>query len=224
MSAYATVFTQAMESAGISNVRVVQAVGGGISPANVSHWRHGRRPIPAEYAPALAALLNVEPEAISESYARLTHAQAAAMHDAVGAPNHISLERLGGFGRQDGPHRILLPDFLVMPRIGATRLSELRWTLQPSTAMSPAIHRHALVLLDGSATDRDLITDGGVYAYTLWGRPDIRRIHIRREGWALARYSNAADHTFVPNDDLDAILLRGAVLGWLDTTPAADVL
>jgi DNA-binding transcriptional regulator YdaS (Cro superfamily) len=224
MNRHAATFTRAMEAAGVSNAKIIEEVGGTITPANVSHWRHGRRPMPAEYAPAIAALLRVDPESISEAYARLTHAQAAAAQDVAGVAGHLAIEQLPGFVRHEGPRRILLPDFLVRPRIGTTPVAGIRWTLQPSTAMAPAIHRHALVLIDSTATDRSLITDGSVHAYTLWGRPDIRRILIRRDGWALARHANPADHTFVPTDELGEIGLFGAVLGWLDTTPPLGVL
>jgi len=51
------------------------------------------------------------------------------------------------------------------------------------------IRRNALVLVDTSVTRHEDVVDGGLYAYTLWGRPDIRRFLPRRDGWLLVGQS-----------------------------------
>lgn len=219
MSRYANAFTRAMEITGISNARVIEEVGGTITPANVSHWRHGRRPIPPEYAPALGRLLKVEPELISEAYARLLQAQTDAGQARPSTPSHVTLDRLDGFGPiGGGPQHVVIPEFLIQTRVGRANLSDVRWTFQPSTAMAPAIERDAFVLLDASITSLDRIVDRGVYAYVLWGRPDIRRVLIRREGLALACFSRDADHTFVPKEDITSLELLGEVVDWINTS------
>lgn len=215
-SKYARAFADAMAASGTSNARIVSLVGGTITPANISNWKHGRRPIPAEYAPAIAALLNIPPERISAAYERLVRAQADASQGAPAIAGHVVVERLQDFGGTVDLQRIVLPEFLLRTRIGITPLSAVRWTFQPSTAMAPAIHRHALVFVDASSTRRDQVVEGGTYAYKLWGRPDIRRILIRKDGWALARYGNDIGHTFVPEDDLSSLEIMGSVLGWID--------
>lgn len=223
MSNYAAAFVKAMASSGVSNARVVEEVGRAISPANVSHWRHGRRPIPAEYAPALGRLLKIEPESISEAYARLLQAQSDAEQARPAMPGHVTLDRLEGFGPiGGGPQHVVVPDFLIQPRIGRVDLCDVRWTFQPSTAMAPAIERDAFILVDASIKSLDRIVDRGVYAYVLWGRPDIRRVLIRRDGFALACFSNDADHTFVPKEDIASLELLGAVVDWINTSASTD--
>lgn len=41
----------------------------GVEPNNISHWIHGRRPVPAVYARPLATMLGVDPASISTAFA-----------------------------------------------------------------------------------------------------------------------------------------------------------
>jgi hypothetical protein len=190
---------------------------------NVSQWRTGRRPIPAERAVAIAALLGVAPESISEGYERLLHAGYTPPHKALSlgsragaAPvDHVTIERLAEFGHADGPTRILLPDFLARRKIGLSAIEDVRWTLQPSHAMAPEIDRHALVLVDITATQHAQVVDGGTYAYSLWGRPDIRRLLIRRDHWLVLGYGKDAEYTEVQTSELSNLKILGVVLGAL---------
>jgi hypothetical protein len=217
MNQYTAAFVQAMEATGTRNTAVVAHLANRVSPADVSNWRVGRRPIPAEHAPAVAALLNIEPTSISAAFERLVVAGfSPASQSAKAITGHISLDRLEDFGLIEGSARILLPEFLVRPRIGPTSLASIRWTLQPSLAMEPEIKRNALILLDVTASQQAHVVDGGTYAYTLWGRPDIRRILIRRDAWLLARFGKDSDHTLVPEADLADLRILGAVVGWIN--------
>lgn len=220
MNKYAQAFAQAMDETGTRNTAVASRAG--VLENNVSQWRTGRRPIPAERAVAVSALLGVPPERISEAYERLLLAGYSAptittespSEDAVPA-DHVSIERLQGFGRPEGPVHILLPEFLVRRRIGLTPIEHVRWTLHPSRSMEPEIERHALVLVDVTASIHEHVVDGGTYAYTLWGRPDIRRILIRKDSWSVACYGKDADSTDVQASDLSNLNLFGAVIGSL---------
>lgn len=220
MTRHSEAFAEAMKATGTRNTAVVEHLGGRISPSDVSNWRVGRRPMPAEHAPAVAALLNVQPEEISQAYERMvlaglpiTGVRSTAPRPAAG---HVSLDRLEEFGHLDGPMRIVLPDFLVRPRIGLAPIQNVRWALQPSEAMEPEIRRHALVLVDTSMTEHAHVVDGSAYAYTLWGRPDIRRIQIRRDEWFLVRHGSGTEHTIVPEADLEHLRILGAVSGWIN--------
>lgn len=220
MNKYAQAFAQAMDATGTRNTAVASHAG--VLENNVSQWRTGRRPIPAERAVAVSALLGVPPERISEAYERLLLAgySAPAMpvqnlrEDAVPA-GHVAIERLEDFGRPEGPAHILLPEFLSHRKIGLTPMEHVRWTLHPSRAMEPEIDRHALVLVDITACSHEHVVDGGIYAYTLWGRPDIRRVLIRKNSWSVACYGKDADSTDVPDSDLGNLHIFGAVIGSL---------
>lgn len=217
MNEYNEVFAQAMEATGMRNTAVVAHLGNRVSPSDVSNWRVGRRPIPPEHAPAVAALLNIAPESISQAYERMVLSGFAAQPgNSKAVAGHVALDRLEDFGPQEGGTRIVLPEFLVRPRIGLTPLSSIRWALQPSQAMEPEIKRHALTLLDVTATQQEFVMDGGTYAYTLWGRPDIRRIIIRRDVWSLVRHGNDAQSTLVSEEDLKHLRILGAVVGWIN--------
>lgn len=220
MNKHSEAFAGAMKATGTRNTAVVEHLGGRISPSDVSNWRVGRRPIPAEHAPAVAALLNVQPEEISQAYERMvlaglphSSAKSGTQRPAAG---HVSLDRLEEFGFAEGPMRLVLPEFLVRPRIGLAPLQSIRWTLQPTEAMEPEIRRQALVLVDTSVSGLDHVVDSGAYAYTLWGRPDIRRIQIRREAWCLVRHGSGIEHTIVPEADLEHLRILGAVCGWIN--------
>ena len=221
MDRYARAFAEAMDSTGTRNITV--AAHARVGSNNVSQWRTGRRPIPAERAVAIAALLGVAPERISEGYERLLHAgytpphKAASLGARTGASpvDHVTIERLPEFGHSEGPARILLPDFLARRKIGLTAIEEVRWTFQPSHAMEPEIERHALVLVDITATQHDQVVDGGTYAYSLWGRPDVRRLLIRRDHWLVLGYGKDAEYTEVQTSELPNLKIFGAVLGAL---------
>jgi hypothetical protein len=217
MNRYNEAFAQALETSGIRNTAVVSHLGNRVSPSDVSNWRVGRRPIPAEHAVAVGALLNVPPERISHAYERMVLAgYTANLGGTRPVAGHVSLDRLEEFGPQEDVTRIVLPEFIIRPRIGLVPLSNIRWALQPSQAMEPEIKRHALTLIDVTATQQQYVVDGGTYAYTLWGRPDIRRIMIRRDTWSLVRHGNDAQSTLVSEDDLKHLRILGAVVGWIN--------
>lgn len=221
MDKYARTFAEAMDFTGTRNTIV--AAHARVGSNNVSQWRTGRRPIPAERAVAIAALLGVAPESISEAYERLLHSGYTAPHKNIspgarsGATpvDHVTIERLPEFGNAEGPSRILLPDFLMRRKIGLAVIENVRWTLQPSHAMEPEIARHALVLVDITATRHDEVVDGGTYAYSLWGRADIRRLLIRRDHWLVVGYGKDAEYTEVQSSELPNLKIFGAVLGAL---------
>ena len=221
MDRYARAFAEAMDSTGTRNITV--AAHAMVGSNNVSQWRTGRRPIPAERAVAIAALMGVAPERISEGYERLLHAGYTPPHKTLsigsrtGASpvDHVTIERLAEFGHAEGATRILLPDFLARRKIGPAAIEEVRWTFQPSHAMEPEIERHALVLVDITVTQHDQVVDGGTYAYSLWGRPDIRRLLIRRDHWLVLGHGKDAEYTEVQASELSNLKIFGAVLGAL---------
>lgn len=213
---YSLTFMDLMEVTGIRNTEIAKRAG--VVEAYVSQWRTGRRPIPAERAPIVAEMLGVPPERISEPYARLLLA-GCIPRDGFSAGSvpagHLPLDRLHSFDYGDGPSFIVLPEFLVKQKIGMTPIQEVRWTLQPNDAMAPLIMQHSVVLVDARTLTHDRVVDGGLYACTLYGRPHIRRIQIRREGWALCAQDTERDRILVDESELSALLLRGLVVGWL---------
>lgn len=221
MDKYAQAFADAMNETGVRNTTVAAQLEG-IGYNNVSQWRTGRRPIPADHAPAIAALLDVPPERISKAYARRMHAESARMAMASGSPDrgivpteHVAIHHLPGFGRGDGCERILLPEFIVRRELGPTAIENVRWAVQLSRAMEPEIKRFALVLVDTSISTHEDVVDGGIYAYTLWGRPDIRRLLVRRDAWSLVGQGGGSERIDVSAADLSNIRIHGAVTGWL---------
>lgn len=221
MDRYARAFAEAMDSTGTRNTTV--AAHARVGSNNVSQWRTGRRPIPAERAVAIAALMGVAPERISEGYERLLHAGYTPPHKtlsigsrtAASPVDHVTIERMAEFGHTEGATRILLPAFLARRKIGPAAIEEVRWTFQPSHAMEPEIERHALVLVDITITQHDQVVDGGTYAYSLWGRPDIRRLLIRRDHWLVLGHGKDAEYTEVQASELSNLKIFGAVLGAL---------
>ncbi len=217
MNEFTAAFTKAMEDTRTRNTAVVALLGNRVSASEVSSWRAGRRPIPAEHAPAIGVLLNVPPEQISGAYARTLmaglSAQTVGLRSVAG---HVMIERLEGFSHLEGTSRVALPEFLVRPKIGLTRMESLRWTVQPSLAMEPDIRQNALVLVDMSVSQQAHVVDRGLYAYTLWDRPDIRRIVIRRDAWSLCCGGKDADSTEVSESDLEHLRVLGAVIGWIN--------
>jgi hypothetical protein len=220
MNKFSQAFADAMERTGIRNT-VVAAHLGTIGYNNIAQWRTGRRPIPAEHAAKVAALLGVPPESISEHYDRLLHA-GAVLPGAVGPASrsspparHSVISQLEGFGRAEEPDRIWLPESVVKRKLGPTPVEHVRWALQLSWAMAPEIERHALVLVDITANRHDEVLDGGLYAYSLWGRPDIRRITIRRDAWGLVGTNPEVERIAVGESELSQLHIFGAVVGWL---------
>ncbi len=221
MNAYTANFVAAMDTTGTRNRTLVAALNNRVSSSDVSSWRMGRRPIPAEHAPVVANLLGIPPERISEAYERLLLAglpvHAAADSQTHGLiSGHLTIHRLEGFGQISGPPRIVIPELVARPRIGMTSFNALRWTLQPSIAMEPEIRQGVLVFIDTSVNRHDQVVDRGIYAYILWGRPDIRRIQVRRDSWALSCAGKEAEATVISEAELDQVSLLGAVVGWIN--------
>ena len=221
MNAYNANFVAAMQATGTRNVTVVAALKNRVSASDVSSWRMGRRPIPAEHAPVIATILGIQPESICEAYERLLlaglPAQATSDSQAQGLiSGHLTIQRLEGFGHFGGPPRIVIPELIARPRIGMTSFNALRWTLQPSIAMEPEIRQGVMVFIDTSVNRHDQVVDRGIYAYTLWGRPDIRRIQVRKDTWALSCTDKDADATIIPGAELEQVSLLGTVVGWIN--------
>lgn len=216
MDKFSRAFAEAMDATGTRNTDVAKRAG--VVDNYVSQWRTGRRPVPAGRAPIVAEMLGVPPERISEPYARLLMS-GCIPRDGIGAgtvpAGHVPLDRLQMFDYGDGPGFILLPEFLVRHKIGMTPLDDVRWTLQPNDAMAPMIAPHTVVLVDTRTLTQDRVVDGGLYAYTLYGRPHIRRILIRRDGWVLCAQDAEKDRILVEESELPALILRGLVVGWL---------
>ena len=221
MNDYTANFVAAMEATGTRNRMLVAALNNRISSSDISSWRAGRRPIPAEHAPVIATVLGIAPEHISEAYERLLLAGLPAQttdsqqaHSLVSG--HLTIQRLEGFGYFGGPPRLVIPELIVRPRIGTTTLSALRWTLQPSVALDPEIRQGTPVFIDTSIRRHEQVVDRGIYAYMLWGRPDIRRIMVRRDSWALSCVNKEADATVLPEAELEQMSILGAVVGWIN--------
>ena len=220
MDKYAEALMQAMDDTDTSSTRVAEVARVGRN--NVAHWRAGRRPIPAEHALSIAALLGVAPERISKAYDQRQRTDSArqimgvqSLRSGTSPEGHVTIDRLAGFGRGDGPNRIWLPEFMVRRELGLTAIDNVRWAVQPSRAMEPEIRRHAVVLLDVAVCRQEHVLDGGIYAYTLWGRPDIRRIAIRRNAWILTGSDRDAERMEVQEADLPNLTILGAMSGCL---------
>lgn len=216
MDKYTRAFCEAMDATRTRNSDVAKRAG--VVDNYVSQWRTGRRPIPAGRAPAVAEMLGVPPERISEPYARLLMS-GCIPRDGIGSgtvpTGHIAVDRLHSFDYGDGPGFILLPEFLVRQKTGMTPLDEIRWTFQPNDAMLPLIPARTLVLVDVRTLTQDRVIDGGIYAFTLFGRPHIRRILIRHEGWVLCMQDSDKDRILVEDPTMPELSLRGSVVGWL---------
>jgi DNA-binding transcriptional regulator YdaS (Cro superfamily) len=218
MNKYSQAFADAMKRTGLRNTVIATHVGK-VGNNCVAQWRTGRRPIPAEHAPKVAGLLGILPEHISESYDRLLKA-GALLPDATPGRNappagHVMLSQLEGFGREAEQTRIWLPESITRRKLGLTRPDDVRWTLQPSLSMAPEIERQALVLIDITADRSEEVVDGGLYAYALWGRPDIRRILIRRDAWTLAGTNQEVERVTVTTEELPELRVFGSVIGWI---------
>lgn len=126
---------------------------------------------------------------------------------------HVELEVLPGFGLPEGPTNILLPQFVLQRKIGMAAIGNVRWAIAPSRAMEPEIERHQLVLVDVTHASLADVIDGTTYAYTLWDRPDVRRILHRRDHWSVVGFGKGAESTDVYKDDSDSLIIFGAVVG-----------
>jgi transcriptional regulator with XRE-family HTH domain len=215
MSDYSKALTEAIKRAGVRNDYIAQQIG--VTSGNqVSQWRRGRRPIPAHVAPKLAALLSVPPEAISAAYARLLDAGMPPEPQETLIPSgHVRIPSLAEFGRTGAMDDCYLLDVLARRKLGTTPLEHARWTLQPNATMAPLIERDDVLLVDARATQRADVMDGSIYAFTIWGRADARRILVRRDHWVLAGQSPEVDRITVYESDLEQVRLFGMVVGWL---------
>ena len=220
MNRYSQAFADAMEKTRLRNTTVAAHIGT-IGDNNIAQWRSGRRPIPAEHAAKVAALLGMAPETISEPYDRLLQSGAIAPRtdgpSAWASPpaGHLLIEHLEGFGRTDEQAHAWVLEFMLKRELGITPLENVRWVIQQSRTMEPEIKRHALVLVDITAHRHEDVVDGGLYAYSLWGRSDIRRIMIRRDAWVLVGANEDRSRTPVTEAELSGLQLFGAVVGWL---------
>ena len=220
MNKYTEAFVAAMDHSRIRS-RTLAAQVGTFSDNSVAQWRSGRRPIPAEYAVKIAKVLGVRPESVSEPYDRLL--QCGVITSSAGAPQawanppagHAVIERLPGFCRADEQEHIWLPERMLRRELGATPVENVRWVTQQSRTMEPEIKRHGVVLVDISATRLEDVVDGGVYAYSLWERSDIRRVAIRRDSWVFVGDNEERARTPVPIAELSELQLLGMVIGWL---------
>lgn len=187
------------------------------TPNVISQWKYGWRPMPARYASKIASVLGIAPETISAAYAKLKEEGCLPGPDeSLSLPSgHARLGRLDGFGREHGPHQAVLPLFVVEMKIGNTPLSSVRWVLQPTGAMAPLIPQGSLVLLDSDVKTHEAVVDGGIYAYTLYGRPYVRRVLIGRDAWSLCGYDAGIERVMIRVEDLDDLCIHGAILGWL---------
>jgi transcriptional regulator with XRE-family HTH domain len=217
---YAKSLAEAMDSNGIKSVEVAKAARVGSN--NVAHWRAGRRPVPADRAVAIATLLGVPPERISKAYDLKYRTRAVqklpALRNTEYGPcpeGHVVIQQLENFGRTDSLGCIWVPEILVRREAGMISLDDLRWTIQLSRTMEPAIKRQAILLLDITVSKHEDVLDGGIYAFTLYGRPDIRRVAIRRDGWMFTGQAPDVDRTVVSLDELPELCIHGAVIGWL---------
>jgi transcriptional regulator with XRE-family HTH domain len=128
---------------------------------------------------------------------------------------YISVPRVMEFGRFDTPEALLFPDFLLRRKIGVTPVEDVRWLLNPTSAMEPVIEQHAVVLVDVSKSGHEAVLDGLTYAYTLSGRPDVRRILIRTDHWSVASPVKGGDYRDVYDDDMKELKVLGEVIGSL---------
>lgn len=188
----------------------------GASSNQVSQWRRGRRPVPAHFASNLGSILSVPPESISGAYARLIEAGLGIEpHEAPTPKSHVRIPRLADFGRPESLTDCFLLELLALRKLGATPLEHARWTLQPNAAMAPLIERDAVALVDTRATNQADVMDGAIYAFTIWGRSDVRRILVRRDHWLLVGQSAEVERIEVHEADLKQLQLFGMVVGWL---------
>lgn len=216
MDAFALSLSDAIDRSGMRSDHIAKQVGA--SANQLSQWKNGRRPVPAHYAPGLASVLSVAPEAISSAYARIAQAGLTAdgREETPYVPNgNVRIPRLAGFGKPNSMDDCYLLETLAHRKLRATPPEHCRWTLQPNAAMSPLIERDDVLLIDVRAVEHADIMDGALYAFALWGRPDVRRVFVRRDHLLLVAHSPEVERIEVHSDDMGEFKLFGMVVGWL---------
>lgn len=71
------------------------------------------------------------------------------------------------------------------------------------------------MLIDITTNALDEAVDGGLYAYTLWGRPDIRRTSMRKGVLTLTGANQDIERIIIDEQELEQFHLCGAVIGWI---------
>lgn len=179
----------------------VMAAAAGMKRAAQIRYEKGERSPDADYLAAVATL------GVDVAYVLTGE------HTTAAPAGYASLPRVMAFGNLDLPETLLLPDFLVRRKIGMTPAMNVGWVMNPSPAMEPVIEQHAIVLLDVTKTGLDAVVDGMTYAYTLSGRPDVRRILIRKDHWTVIGAGKGAELRDVYLSDLAGLKILGAVIG-----------
>lgn len=213
---FSSALADALDRSRMTNAELAERIGVN-HPNVISQWKLGWRPMPARYAPKMAAMLGVRPEAISPAYAQLRKEGCVPPSDLdSGLPSgHVALDRLHGFCRENGPNQAVLPAFVVEMKLGNTPMEHVRWIFQPTGAMAPTIPQGSLVLLDSTRNSHDDVVDGELYAYELYGRPYVRRIQIGRNSWALCGHDAGIERVVIKTAELKDLKIMGLVLGWL---------
>jgi hypothetical protein len=216
MDSFAQALSDAIDDSGMRGDFIAKQIG--TSANRLSQWKNGRRPVPAHYAPTLAAVLAVPPERISGAYAKVIEAGLSIDSANRSAPipsGNVRIPRLADFGRPEAMDDCYLLEVIARRKLGTTPVDDCRWALQPNAAMSPLIERDCVLLIDTRITRHADIMDGAVYAFTLWGRSDVRRIFVRRDHLLLAAHNSEVERIEVHGDDLADLHLHGLVVGWL---------
>lgn len=216
MDAFAQALSDAIDQSGMRGDHIAKQVG--TTPNQLSQWKNGRRPVPAHYAPGLASVLLIRPESISNAYARVIEAGFTidGVNGEVAVPvGNVRIPHLGAFGRPDMMTDCYLLEVLARRKLGTTPIESCRWALQPNGAMSPLIERDNVLLIDIRTTVHAEVMDSAIYVFTLWGRPDVRRIFVRRDHLLLVAHSPEVERIEVHGDDLADLNLHGMVVGWL---------
>jgi len=214
---FSVAFAEALDQSRLTSTQLAERIGVN-SLSVISQWKSGNRPVPAVYARQLAAMLGVLPESISSPYAKLIEEGfVSSPSEAISGlpPGHVCIDRLHGFCRENAPNFAVLPEFVVRMKFGNTPIEHVRWVLQPTGAMNPTIPQGTLVLIDSTKNSHNDVVDGGLYAYTLYGRPYVRRIIIGRDSWSLCGHDASTERVVIRVTDLEDLRIEGPVLGWL---------
>ncbi len=218
MNKYATTLARAMEAKSMRIAALAREVGS--SASYISQCKAGKLPLSDAYAEEVAALLGVQPQDISEQYARKLKAGAALENMGVRSltaalpPGHVRLEPLAGFGPlMEGMPYAVMPEALVRKKIAFTPIEQVRYGFNPSKAMAPEIEYGALFLVDASQTAPDEVIDGMVYAYRLHGRPNVRRLLVRKRRLYVGGHHASAAPAPLSDDDLEQLSIGGLVIG-----------
>ncbi|MCT8273371.1 MULTISPECIES: helix-turn-helix domain-containing protein [Xanthomonas translucens group] len=177
---------------------------GGVSRKTQSAYEGGLT------APDVAYLSRVEARGVDVHYV------IGGARESAPPTGHVALAAIDGFAPFDGPTTIVLPEFLLAQKVGTlASLTHVRWALNPSRAMEPEIQRQQLALVDVSLSTKEDLIDGNTYAYTLWGRPDIRRVLLRRDHISVVGFGKDAESTDVYAEDKGGLEILGCVVGVL---------